>query len=97
MLVRFSEPAQADLFDILTYIAQDNTVAALEVVDEIERWCLTTLAENPKIGTKFESSAFDLRIFPKRSYNIFYRITDEHIEVVRVLHHARLASNILKG
>ncbi len=97
MIVVFSDPARTDLLDILTYIAKDNVTAALEIVDEIERFCMQTLADNPRIGNPFRSAVPGIFIFPKKSYNIFYRITSDQIEIVRVLHHSRLAKSILGG
>jgi plasmid stabilization system protein ParE len=95
MVVVFSAPARTDLLDILTYIAQDNVTAALVVVDEIEQFCSAILADNPCIGTLFETSVPDIRMFPKQSYNIFYRLTTNQFEIVRVLHHSRLTDSIL--
>lgn len=95
MIVVFSDPARADLLDILTYIAEDNVSAALNVVDDIEHFCSRVLPDNPMIGTAFDTSVPNIRMFPKQSYNIFYRPNAHQIEIVRVLHHSRLAVNIL--
>ena len=98
MRVDFSERATADLLDILTYIATDNEPAALAVVDEIEKFCFQTLRQNPNIGSRFkDTNILNVRRFPKRTYNIFYRVKADQIEILRVLHHARLASLRIPG
>ena len=53
------------------------------------------LADNPKIGNPFRSTAEGIYMFSKQSHNIFYRITADQIEIIRVIHHSRLAASML--
>lgn len=83
-----SEPALQDLSELYSYVATDNPNAADELVDKIYELCerLTTM---PKLGKTREELAIGLRSFPAKNYNIYYRISTESIEVVRILHNRR--------
>ena len=52
------------------------------------------LAQNPKLGGTRLDIAMELRYFPVDSYLILYRHIDEGIDIVRVVHGARLLSNL---
>ena len=85
---RISTEAQADLEEIWWYIAEENEQAADLLIDEIiERF--PRLAQFPKMGRKRAEILKGLRSFPVQRYTIFYRLVDEGIEVIRVLHSAR--------
>jgi toxin ParE1/3/4 len=83
--------AQADLADIVRYIAQHNSDAAARLGYE-----LVTRAENlasfPEIGRVVpEFQRPDLREVICRSYRIIYRVrrNDQCIDIVRFWHAAR--------
>ena len=84
--------AVSDLASIATYIARDDPVAALRLVDVVEDKC-QSLAEFPRIGRPRPDVAKDkvpdLRSFPIGSYGIYYRPIDDGIEVIRIIHFAR--------
>lgn len=80
--------ADDDLFDIWLFIAQDNEAAATRTLQKIKK-SLDRLARQPRAGRDRSELAPDLRSFAIRPYVIFYRVIDDDIELVRVLHGAR--------
>lgn len=93
---RISAPAQADLDDIWDYIAEDSPHAADRFISILHEEFLT-LAKFPQLGRSCEKLAPTLRMFPVRNYVILYRLIDNRIEIVRVLHGARNIQAMLKG
>lgn len=88
MRVTFSDAARDDLVDIAVYIAQDSPARALTFVDEIEEHC-RKLARTPNIGAPRTELGKDLRMLPHRRYLTFYRVEDNHVRILRILHSAR--------
>jgi toxin ParE1/3/4 len=85
----FTRPrAEADLVDIWRYIAQDSPVNADRMLDRINE-TLSRLAAMPFMGQARFDLAPGLRMFPVRSYLIFFRPIQDGIEVIRVLHGKR--------
>ena len=77
-----------DLQAIWSTLSADSISAADRVIDAlVQRFEL--LAEFPEMGKERPELAAALRSFPVGNYLVFYRITPEVIEVVRVLHAAR--------
>ena len=85
--------AQEDLTEIWLFIAEDNPVAADGVVDAIERACLR-LARNPELGPPRPDIARGLRYVPVGRLLVLYRIIAGGVEVVRVVHGARLLPSL---
>jgi len=71
-VIRRMAQAEEDLIEIWIYIAQDNPVAADELLEEIERKC-SLLADNPYLGPAREDIAEDCRYSPVGNYLILYR------------------------
>jgi toxin ParE1/3/4 len=85
---RVSDAAHADLVDIWLYIASDNPEAADHFINSlVSRF--SSLASMPHMGRARPELADRLRSFPFGNYVIFYRLMEDGIEVVRVLHGAR--------
>ena len=85
---RVSDVARSDLDEIWLYIAQDNLDAADKLIHAIVSR-FTKLAVMPLIGRQREELSPRLRSFPVSRYVIFYRLIEDGIEIVRVLHGAR--------
>ncbi|CAN7371634.1 type II toxin-antitoxin system RelE/ParE family toxin [Bosea sp. LjRoot237] len=87
--VIIADAAKTDLIGIGRYIAQDNPARADSFVDELERKCLD-LGERP-LAWPIMPQSRDRRIRRRvhGEYLIFYRVGDDQVEVVRVLHGAR--------
>lgn len=105
MDVRLRPKALDDLNNIIDYIAPEEPVAALRIVDAIETFCLITLGDNPHIGALHDivvqnDVVENIRIFPLVGYRICYFVRDysddPHIDVVRILHQARDVSKHLR-
>lgn len=93
--VVLTEAALADLIGIGRAIAQDNPVRAATFVDELYDSC-QRLSGTPRaypLLPKWEASGVRRRVHG--SYLIFYRIRDEVVEVLRVLHGARDYERVL--
>ena len=81
-----SEIADKDLEDIFDYTVDefgfDQAEKYLLEIEEI----FQNLIANPQIGKKRDEIKQGLYSFPKDNHIIFYRILDNHIRIVRVLH-----------
>lgn len=84
----FLPAAEADIERIEDFIAADDPAAAVAFTDRIEQKCLA-VAEYPHMGMPRPELGADLRYFPVGRYLVFYRPTEDQIEIVRVLHGAR--------
>jgi toxin ParE1/3/4 len=80
--------ALIDLEDIGDYIAERNPNAAVRLVDTLEgRWNLLTL--HPFSGAPRDDIAPGIRHLVVGEYLTLYRVGDEAIEILRVLHGRR--------
>ena len=80
--------ALEDLDEIWLFIASSNLVAADGLIDTLtEKFDM--LAANANIGQSCQELAPGLRRFPVGNYLIFYRVIDNGIEIVRILHGMR--------
>ncbi len=86
--LRLSETAEFDLIDIWDYVARDNPRAADRYIDAVYAHC-RELAESPTVGRLRPDLAPGLRSSPFRSHVVFYEVSDDAVDVVRVLHGAR--------
>jgi plasmid stabilization system protein ParE len=89
MIVTITEAAERDLEGIGDWIAQGNPNRAVTFVLELRRRCLA-LADAPRaypLLPHHERTGVRRRVY--NNYLIFYRIVDESIEVLRVIHGAR--------
>ncbi len=85
---QLSNQAAQDLEDIWTYIAQESEPAADALIDEIiQRF--PKLAAFPDMGRKRDDLLEGLRSLPVKSYVLFYRRTQQGIEIFRILHGRR--------
>lgn len=84
-----SEIADKDLEDIFDYTVDefgfDQAEKYLLEIEEI----FQNLIVNPQLGKKRDEIKQGLYSFPKDNHIIFYRILDNHIRIVRVLHGSR--------
>lgn len=89
MAYLITEPAEADLDEVLSFIADDNLDAALAFSDRLTSR-FEMLSETPRAGRERKEFRDDARSFPEGNYLIIYRIiTGDDIEILRVLHGAR--------
>jgi len=89
--------AEVDLLGIWVYVATEADASIADgVLDRIEE-SLHLLANTPEMGRARHELGLDLRSFPTHRYVIFYRITDETVEVVRVLEGSQDIPSIMLG
>ncbi len=89
MIVTITEEAERDLEAIGDFIALDDPVRALGFISELREKCLT-LAELPErfpLVARFEAQAVRRRVHG--NYLIFYRIEQEQVAVLHILHGAQ--------
>lgn len=80
--------AFADLEEIWLFVSEKNEVAAERLIRKLsEKFEL--LAANAKIGASRDELMIGMRMFPYKSYNIYYFLTEDGIEIYRVLHGSR--------
>lgn len=87
--VRISADAENDLDAIWLYIANDSPVNADRFLDRLVTILTTTLSTAPLAGRTRDEFGTGLRSFPVESYIAFYRVRDELVEIVRIIHGAR--------
>jgi toxin ParE1/3/4 len=90
MRVIWSTEAFKDLDAIYEYIAKDSPIYAQRVVERIISRG-EQIAKYPKSGRKTpEMNRPDIREIIEGSYRIIYRLKEHEIEILTVLHGARL-------
>ncbi len=93
--------AEEDASEVYDYLAGQSLVAAERFLDAVEE-AVALLQVNPIAGSPraFRSSrAGGLRCWSPTGFPnplLFYRATEEHIEIVRLLHGARDTTTILE-
>ena len=96
-LARFLSKAVSDIDEIYYYIAQDNPLAAASFLDSLENTVLR-IRDFPYMGVARYQPVFEnLRFltvsdFPK--YLVWYMVTEQYVEIVRILHSS---TNIHEG
>ncbi len=92
--ILYSEQAAEDLIDIWSYLDELNTNAANKIIEQIKCECVK-LSNFPMLGQEREDIIKGIRHLPVFSYIVFYRIMDDYIEIIRVVHSARYLPEIL--
>ena len=87
--VEITDPAIADLAEIVSYIAQDNPEAAAALGNHLLDAAMS-LAGMPDKGTPYQKVS-GIRKMTVRPYKIFYRLDEPTrvVEVLRFWHSAR--------
>ena len=80
--------ARKDLSDIWDYIAVGSVEAADALYDECLRQ-FELFVVLPNIGKRRDELGSNLRSFPVGRYLVFYRVENEELTIIRVLHSAR--------
>ncbi len=84
----FTQLAVDDLDSILDYIAAERPQTAVRIGREIREKC-EFLARNPDAGERRPEISSIHRCWTVRRWVIFYRVTDEGVEIHRILDGAR--------
>jgi len=90
MIVHWTENAIEHLVNIYEYIAINSPTYGKRMVDRITRRS-EQIAEHPLSGRKVpEYDAEDIRELIEKPYRIIYRIKPDQVDVLAVIHSARL-------
>lgn len=85
----FTPASMHDLADIYEYLAKDNESAAVKLLARLFQGA-EYLVESPELGRKRDDDLGEgVRSFPVGNHVLFYRISGETVEILRVLHGAR--------
>ena len=89
MKLSFTRRAKTDLSEIFDYVAQDNTHAAARIITKI-RNSLTGLTANPSLGRPGRIDGTRELVITHTPYIVAYRIPGNEIQMLAVIHAARL-------
>lgn len=95
MIVTLTAEAEADLEQIASYVAEQSPRSALKLVRELRERC-ESLLDAPRgypLVPRYER--FGVRRRPFGRFLIFYRIGEDRIEVIHILHGARDYESLL--
>jgi len=94
--VRFSNAAEADLVEIdefsVTQFAEDVAEVYMHGFDE----AFARLGDFPSAGPAMSGLGEGVRCLIHRSHRIFYRLDEDGVLVVRILHHSQDARRHLQ-
>jgi toxin ParE1/3/4 len=88
MRLAWTPLATADIEALVRYIARDDLAAAFRTQDRIERR-VGRLAALPNLGRPGRQAATRELVIPATPYLVVYRLIDDRVEILRVLHGAR--------
>lgn len=80
--------ARQDLIEIWSHIAAENPAAADTLLDRIDENC-TRLTRHPHVGPARDDIRPGLRYLVVGDYIMLYRLVDDDVEIVRVIHGRR--------
>jgi addiction module RelE/StbE family toxin len=81
--------AESDLEAIVEYIGQDSPAAAIRVVLELIDQAELTIRQHPAIGRAGRVIGTRELVIAGLPYVIAYRVRDNDVEILRVLHTSR--------
>ena len=90
----FTRLAESDLEGILQYISEHRPLTARSAVSRIREKC-ELIATHPEMGQRRPEFHGDYRSFPVERWVIFYRITQDAVEVHRIIDGARDIDSLL--
>ena len=88
MKIRWSRLAAADLIGIIEFIQQDSPDASLRVGREICK-AVADLGKFPNLGRAGRVQGTRELPVPPLPFIVVYRLKDERVEIVRILHGAQ--------
>lgn len=95
MKVVITNTAKADLVGIAEFISQHNPQRAISFVDELLDRCVL-LGDTPRAYALVQRyKNYGIRRCINGDYLIFYRISEDFLEIIHILHGARNYDNLL--
>ncbi|MGK7880208.1 MAG: type II toxin-antitoxin system RelE/ParE family toxin [Crocosphaera sp.] len=80
--------AVKDLREIRAYIAPESPLAATKIANKIQK-AVTSLGEMPKLGRVGRVFGTRELVISQTSYIVVYRVSQNRVEILRILHGAR--------
>jgi plasmid stabilization system protein ParE len=90
--VRFTNDAHTDLDEIFDYVAKDSPLAAEALLLRLYEACQQLGVAALHYAVAFSLGSSELRRRSLGSYNIYFRVMNGDVEIVRVAHSARDAT-----
>ncbi|MGV8853708.1 MAG: type II toxin-antitoxin system RelE/ParE family toxin [Devosia sp.] len=87
MRVVYAPAAFRDLLDIGDYIAIDNRRRARTFVAELRAACRSL--GHDSLCYPYQQELTDIRRMPVGNYLVLYRVLDDRVQIVRIVHAAR--------
>ena len=85
-VVLLTPEAQDDFEAIRLYTRQEWGEQQEAIYQAAILQALATLGENPALGRPRRDLVADLRVYPVRQHLVYYRVAEEAVLVVRILH-----------
>ncbi len=89
MKVRYTDTAKADLADISAYLIERNPRASASVGNAVEA-TVARIALFPESAQATDEPGIRMAPAARFPYLIFYAVIDDDVQIIRVLHGARL-------
>src|SRR5262245_48631769 len=90
-----TEQAERDLTQLLEYLEKQSPPAAERLAEAFDARC-GTLSQLPEMGRQRDDLAPGLRSIVVRPYVLFYRVTADAVQVIRILHGKRDVDRIMR-
>lgn len=95
LTLEITDRAEADIEEIYLYIALESYQSYAESFLSKAFKTFDLLCNNPNMGTERTRSGEGVRFYPMDKVNIFYRVVNKRLQILRV-HHSALDSNRLR-
>jgi toxin ParE1/3/4 len=88
MIVRFTRRAERDVAEILDYLAVRSPKGASNVAASLQE-AIRVVTVHPRGGRRTRLPSLFVKIVPNYPYKIFYRVSDEAVDIVHIRHASR--------
>ena len=88
--------ARQDMLEIWEFIAS-NSIRAADSVGELFQQEFLAIQQHPGLGPRREELQPGVRSLPVGSYLIFYRVSRDSVQILRVVHGARDLGALFAG
>ena len=92
--VIYSKRAEQDIFEIGYYLGERNPFASEQLLSKIYKSC-DNLQNFPFIGQQCDEISIGIRYLVIGNYLVFYKVNNQMVRILRILHSARHLPEIL--
>jgi len=86
--LRLSRRAASDLAEIADYTISEFGIDQARLYRDQFQACFQSLLDNPQLGRSAGEVALGLRRIRQQAHVVFYRVEQDRLLIVRVLHHS---------